>query len=427
MSMCAKSNTPATCYGAICAGRKAGDADLQSSWALPHHRHPGSPPNAGAVRAAQSVLGGGRGGVMGLTNRAAAVAHMQAHMDAISPPESASTPRASRQMEAYTPQPYSVDDDDSVLCEQCHKLNGGDAQFCDQCGAALTTVPDDYEQGPDETVQCNQCHMFNSPDARYCDQCGTSLAGASLNVLGRAARRRPPRENLVRGVWPLELRDAGNGMPTLHGHFAVFNDWTHIESQWEGDFMERIAPGAFRKTFADNRGAMRVLFNHGKDPLAGDKPLGPIDVLEEDERGAYYEVPLLDTSYNRDLLPGLRAGLYGASFRFRVVTEDVTKRPRSSGRNPDAVPERTIREAEVMEFGPVTFPAYSGATASVRSLTDEFILRTLVGNPDQLRRLLEQHGQPALAPRTAPEHPGPSRPVAHRHYSLDEFFDALET
>ena len=71
MSLCAKSNTPATCYGAICAGRKAGDSALQSSWSLPHHAHPASPPNAGAVRAALSVLGGGRGGVQGLTNRAA--------------------------------------------------------------------------------------------------------------------------------------------------------------------------------------------------------------------------------------------------------------------------------------------------------------------------------------------------------------------
>jgi hypothetical protein len=29
--------------------------------------------------------------------------------------------------------------------------------------------------------------------------------------------------------------------------------------------------------------------------------------------------------------------------------------------------EQTIREAKVMEFGPVTFPAYEGATAAARA------------------------------------------------------------
>jgi HK97 family phage prohead protease len=82
--------------------------------------------------------------------------------------------------------------------------------------------------------------------------------------------------------------------------------------------MERIAPGAFKKTFREQPRPMRVLFQHGMDPQVGDKPLGPIRDLREDETGAYYEVPLLDASYVRDqVLPGLRAGLYGASFRFR--------------------------------------------------------------------------------------------------------------
>ena len=49
---------------------------------------------------------------------------------------------------------------------------------------------------------------------------------------------------------------------------------------------------------------MRVLFEHGMDPQIGNKVLGPIEDLGEDKRGAYYTVPLLDTSYNRDLAPG---------------------------------------------------------------------------------------------------------------------------
>jgi hypothetical protein len=140
----------------------------------------------------------------------------------------------------------------------------------------------------------------------------------------------------------------------------------------EGKFMERVAPGAFSATFRDDRAALRCLFQHGRDPQIGDKPLGPIAVLQEDERGAYYEVPLLDTSYNRDLEPGIRAGLYGSSFRFKVTAEDFAERVKRSTWNPDALPERTILAAHVFEMGPVTFPAYAGATAGIRSLTDLF-------------------------------------------------------
>ncbi len=233
---------------------------------------------------------------------------------------------------------------------------------------------------------------------------GLSCPASALPDTWSAASRPLPKENLVRGLWPVELR-AGNAdaLPTLTGHFAVFNEWTEIDSAWEGRFMERIAPGAFAKTFAENRKSMRVLFQHGKDPMVGDKPLGPIDVLEEDATGARYEVPLLDTSYNRDLLPGLREGLYGASFRFRVVKEDMDTRPQRSELNPEGIPQRTIKEAQVPEFGPVTFPAYSGATAGVRSLTDEFILAQLLGmDADRLRQLLREMGQPIPTEPPAP-------------------------
>jgi HK97 family phage prohead protease len=186
--------------------------------------------------------------------------------------------------------------------------------------------------------------------------------------------KRPPRDNVYRASFPgLEVRAGSFGEaspPTLTGHFAVTNQWAEIASSWEGDFLERIAPGAFKKTFAENRGDMRVLFQHGRDPQIGDKPLGPIEMLSEDDTGAYYEVPMIDTSYNRDLLPGLEAGLYGASFRFKVMRESIVDDPGVSASNPKGMPERTIKEAQVMEFGPVTFPAYTGATAGVRSITD---------------------------------------------------------
>lgn len=178
-------------------------------------------------------------------------------------------------------------------------------------------------------------------------------------------------------------------MPTMTGHFAVFDQWTEIDSMWEGNFMERLAPGCFAKTFAENRDSMKVTFNHGHDPTLGDKVLGPINSLEEDAVGAAYDVPLLDTSYNRDLLPGLEADLYGASFRFRVIREEIDNDPGVSSHNPGGIPERTIKEVEVFEFGPVTFPAYAMATAGTRSMTDEFIFDGFTENPKRLVELIE--------------------------------------
>lgn len=189
-----------------------------------------------------------------------------------------------------------------------------------------------------------------------------------------------PDVDLVRAVpAAIEFRDDaatdgadGDDIGLLSGHFSVFDNWYQIDSVWEGSFLERIAPGAFADTIENDRAGMKVLFDHGFDPQIGNKALGPIDDLREDKTGPYYEVPLMDTSYNRDLLPGLKRGLYGASFRFRVQGESWDDEPKTSKANPKGMPERTITRVQVMEFGPVTFPANPKADAGVRSLTDTY-------------------------------------------------------
>lgn len=184
----------------------------------------------------------------------------------------------------------------------------------------------------------------------------------------------------------LEVRQDGDGNGiTLAGYFSTFGDWYRIDSFWEGEFLERIQKGAFARTIANNRETMRVLFDHGMDPELGDKPLGPIDVLREDDEGPYYEVPLLDTDYNRDfVLPALQGrtmdgrmhgSVLGASFRMRVIQDEWNDEPGVSDHNPRGIPERTITETRVFEFGPVTFPANSEASADVRSLTTHMIER----------------------------------------------------
>jgi phage head maturation protease len=112
-----------------------------------------------------------------------------------------------------------------------------------------------------------------------------------------------------------------------------------------------------------------VLLEHGHDPEIGNKPIAEPQTLSEDAEGAYYEARLFD-GLSPLVIDGLRAGQYGASFRFSVMREEYVEDPGTSDENPMGLPERTLKELRVPEFGPVTFGAYSDATADVRSLTD---------------------------------------------------------
>jgi len=177
----------------------------------------------------------------------------------------------------------------------------------------------------------------------------------------------PTNARRTRAVSPArEVPAAADAQPTMFGHFAVFNVWSEIESMWEGNFMEAIAPGAFANTIRDDRATMRVTLNHGRDPFLGNKVLGRIDQLAEDKVGAAYEVGLY-RGIPELVMEGLRDDAYGASFRFYVVAENLVEKPKASDYNPRAIPERTITEAMVEEFGPVTFPQYPEASAHLRS------------------------------------------------------------
>jgi len=208
-----------------------------------------------------------------------------------------------------------------------------------------------------------------------------ALAGKARKHKGGRSTRPVPDLDVIRTGGGLALDDEHGTLGTLHGRFAEFGRWYKVRSRFEGDFMERVQPGATLDTIRDDRDGMRVLFDHGMDPSLGNKVLGPIQTLDEAQDGPRYEVPLFDTSYNRDLLPGLKAGVYGASMRMRVLGDTWDDEPRRSDYNPDGLKERTITRMRVAEFGPVTFPANPGATAGMRSATDDFYGRMAEHNP----------------------------------------------
>lgn len=243
-----------------------------------------------------------------------------------------------------------------------------------------------------------------------------------------------PRDNLVRAVHPgFEMREAEEGEGrTLVTRFAVYDQWSEINSLFEGHFLERFARGAFKKTMRERRDQLRILLNHGHDPQLGDKPIAAIEDLRDEDEGPFAEARLLD-GLPELVMDGLRSGQYGASHRFSVVREEVVDDPDASPSNPHRLQERTIKEAKLYEFGPVTFPAYQGATAGVRSLTDHFILDELLRHPERsrlldsaLERLIKSAGTDVLAGKDPdPEcdrnrEDAPSTPDADREVTSDQ-------
>jgi hypothetical protein len=231
------------------------------------------------------------------------------------------------------------------------------------------------------------------------------------------------RENLVRVIAPAdyELRETDTGAPTLFGHFTPVGEWAEINSEREGQFMERSVEGFADESF--QRSIPKVTFQHGRDPSMGDQVLGIPTVLRSD---AYTEVPLFD-GIPPLVMSGLRNHAYGMSYRFSVDGQDVNRKPGVSEHNPKGLPERTITKATVHEFGPVTFPAYATATAAVRSMTDWYqpptfedeLARLAREQPKHLAAVIERalKGEEDGQPRAKPE------PVPQRFRSREEFLE----
>lgn len=199
---------------------------------------------------------------------------------------------------------------------------------------------------------------------------------------------------ILRGATrPARADGGGDGMPTLTVRFSQLDTWYPISSYWEGNFMERVMPGAFGSPEVSG---IRTLFNHGQDAQIGGKSLGVPARFGEGDGFAFTEVPLLDTSYVRDLIPGLQAGAYGSSFMFDVAEESWDWEPEASASNPKGLPERSLHGLTLYEAGPVTWPANPGAdtqmNSSQKSGTDWYYAELeragLLGNSDELRSRL---------------------------------------
>ena len=192
------------------------------------------------------------------------------------------------------------------------------------------------------------------------DDADQQMAALYANEPEAASRdQRPPKDG-IRSLPPGALTDAGDGR-TLIGHLARPGQWAEISSAREGHFMETHAAGAFARTFAEDR--PKILFQHGKDPQLGNRPIADPQELGEDAEGPFYRAEILD-GLDPLIVDGLRRGLYGSSHTFEVVSDTWDPKPKGGPHNPKKLPERVIKEVRVWEMGPVTWPAYAGTTSA---------------------------------------------------------------
>lgn len=183
----------------------------------------------------------------------------------------------------------------------------------------------------------------------------------------------------------LETRD---GKQRIEGYAAVFYNASDPGTEYKiyADIVERVMPTAFQEYFASANRDCRGLFNHDPSCLLGREGNGSMS-LAMDARGLSYSIMPPDTQLGRDMVAYLTRGdITGSSFSFRATS--VTWRELPGG-----VICREINSVELFDVGPVTFPAYEGTTAGMRSRDVEDVRV----QADQWRR--DNQPRPSLAMR----------------------------
>jgi hypothetical protein len=130
-----------------------------------------------------------------------------------------------------------------------------------------------------------------------------------------------------------------------------------------GGFKERVAPGATTRTIAE--GDIRALFNHDPNLILGrSRSRSGTLRLSNDDTGTLYEVTGdLRQTYVRDLAIALERGdITQSSFAFRTVGPDGD----SWDEDEDGFLLRTLREIQLFDVSPVTYPAYEDSTSGIR-------------------------------------------------------------
>jgi uncharacterized protein len=162
-----------------------------------------------------------------------------------------------------------------------------------------------------------------------------------------------------------------DGKKKIVGYAAVFYDPTDDGTEfvlWDdswGRAVERIMPGAFDMALSrpdDCRG----LFNHDPSMMLGRTKAGTMS-LAKDATGLTYAIEPGDTGCGQDVMAHIARGdVTGSSFGFNIPPQGQ-KWTSMTDENGKVQEIRELLSVELLDCGPVTFPAYEAATAGIRS------------------------------------------------------------
>jgi HK97 family phage prohead protease len=179
--------------------------------------------------------------------------------------------------------------------------------------------------------------------------------------------------------------------PIITGYAAVFYDPADAGTEYKmySDFIERISPGAFDRAMKEDD--CRALFNHEPTIILGRTTSGTCK-LYKDAKGLRYEITPPDTNTAKEILESIRRGdISGSSFGFRVRKQTWKEEKTDRG----WVDYRYLDDVELLDVGPVTFPAYTATTTGMRG----------AGMDDSLAQEIEKR----RAARRADGHPAATR------------------
>lgn len=162
----------------------------------------------------------------------------------------------------------------------------------------------------------------------------------------------PPKDHEIRTYTAnIEIRSDDQEKRHIVGHAAVFNQIAGDERY----FLEQVAPGAFSESIGKDD--IRALWNHNPDYVLGRNTAGTLK-LSEDEVGLAVEIDPPDTQFARDLMTSISRGdISQMSFGFKVLKQEWDEEKNL----------RTLKQVELWDVSPVTYPFYEGTDVALRS------------------------------------------------------------
>ena len=156
-------------------------------------------------------------------------------------------------------------------------------------------------------------------------------------------------------------RDDGGNL-SIEGYFAVFGSVYEIAP----GMSESIAPGAFDNTLS---GDIRALINHDTTLVLGRTKAGTLN-LRTDNRGLWGHIDVNpNDSDAMNLYERVKRGdVDQCSFGFDIIDEETEFRK-------DGSVHWTIKEVELYEVSPCTFPAYEETSIAARAKERDDLLK----------------------------------------------------